>query len=323
MSALAAPCNIAAYCIAGTSRSIPILRPRQPHLRLFTRKVTFHAIDWSRSCLTHPEGWSSSSGWRPCLQVTRAVASRLYSLYDDEKEVDNDNDVPSQPAVGGTQPTFQPQIGGIWHPGLQGGRVGRGRNACVPPHAIIGQGNVPPHLRQGARIARPGHAGGCGAGPSKSTVPALMPRTMRCLTPQQLLGRISQRKTSQVDMAKIDRYKAWIKNTIIPKLNRRGGYGVSVPEMERLIMFFGEIVFWNLLPWTRFRWVPGLLSNQHAYGTTNGGGTLIKMDPMSPQKQSSPRGDDMLGTLVHEACHAILEQQACRSQCGSWACRRA
>lgn len=54
-------------------------------------------------------------------------------------------------------------------------------------------------------------------------------------------------------MAKVNRYKAWIRNAIKPKFNRQGGYGVSVPEIERLIAFFGEMVFWNLLPQTRFR----------------------------------------------------------------------
>lgn len=147
----------------------------------------------------------------------------------------------------------------------------------------------------------------------------MMPHTRSCLTPHEFLDRISGRLREDVDMSKIKRCRSWIQNDLAPRLNRRGGRGVSEDEIERLIGMFSYIVFWNQLPTTRFRWVKGLVSRDSAYGTTNSGGTVIEMDP-DKNKRGCRMADNLLSTLLHECCHAILEQQACRGQCGRSGC---
>lgn len=142
-----------------------------------------------------------------------------------------------------------------------------------------------------------------------------MPRVRSCLTPHESLDRISSRLLEDVDIGRVKRWRSWIRNDLALRLNRRGGHRVSASEMEPLIGIFSYIVFWNQLPTTRFRWVRGLVIRDSAYGTTNAGGTIIERDP-DKNKRGCKMADNLLSTLLHECCHAILEQQTCRGRCG-------
>lgn len=152
-----------------------------------------------------------------------------------------------------------------------------------------------------------------------------MPPSSGCLTPWQLLTRMSGRYKTQVNHEKLASHRSWIQNTIIPRMNRHGGRAVQAAEMQKLIDFFGEFIFWNALPRTRFRWVDYMCEDDSLLGCTSDNGTLIEMDPdpHGARRRNGCLGNDLLSTLVHECCHAIFDQCACNGKCWSRRCATA
>lgn len=172
-----------------------------------------------------------------------------------------------------------------------------------------------------AQTVKPGDCGQKTAAKDAHTRVYMQPSST-CLTPFQFLGRISSRREDQVNHEKLGRYRAWIHGTIIPKFNRHGAQAVSVAEMEGVIAYLGEFVFWNALARVRFAWNDRLWATKQAFGTTVNGKN-IEMDPHSVPPVSGTIGDRFLGVLLHECCHAVFYQHACSGECGSRTCVQA
>lgn len=85
---------------------------------------------------------------------------------------------------------------------------------------------------------------------TRRTDPFMQP-SRNCLSGSKLFAKLCNRPYNQIDMPKFNRYKAWIQQIIMPKMNRGSGKAVSVSEMERITMFLGEFCFWNTLSTTR------------------------------------------------------------------------
>lgn len=127
---LAAPFIIPAYFIAGTPMLTSILRPRQPHIRLFTEILSQDQVpDLTSPLLTQTMvliDWLASM-----VAGDSDVRQPFASMYDDEKDDCNENRAPPQPV----------QVD-VWPPGAYGGRAGGRQVLLVPHHAIIVRGQV-------------------------------------------------------------------------------------------------------------------------------------------------------------------------------------
>ena len=149
----------------------------------------------------------------------------------------------------------------------------------------------------------------------------LMPRPQHCLSARSFIDGIAQRQQADIDATKLAHYRAWLRDEVMPALDSRGGDGVSARSIELLIAFFGEFLFWNELRRTRFRWVRHLCRDQGALGCTSESGLLIQLDPHPPRRDGESKAEAILSVLVHEVCHALLEQHCCQGQCGRGRCR--
>lgn len=150
-----------------------------------------------------------------------------------------------------------------------------------------------------------------------------MPREEDCLTAPQLLDRISQRTRVQIDTAEVAKFRCWLQTAVALALNRDGGGGVTEGDMERIIAFFGSFVFWNQLQHTRFQKV----DLPDRFGDCSRYGCRIRMQPYPVRRrgrsfQSQNRVDQLLSTLLHECCHAVLDRHSCWGSCGRRRCSR-
>lgn len=150
-----------------------------------------------------------------------------------------------------------------------------------------------------------------------------MPRPRRCLSAREFIDGIAQRQQADIDQTKLAHYRTWLHDDVIPALNADGGDGVSERSMELLIEFFGEFLFWNELKRTRFQWYRHLCRDQNALGRTTAVGLLIQLDPHPPSRGGGEsNAEGILSVLVHECCHALLDQHCCQGQCGRRQCQR-